>query len=104
MPDSTQNMAITSIIKEAQTKEKITTAPSRKSSIKKAKKKPRLEESTQEFGSNECPPLIRFKPDKDPITTFTYSSLVPSLPKISILPIEPPIKQTPHYIYLILQT
>ncbi|MBA0706439.1 hypothetical protein Golax_018548, partial [Gossypium laxum] len=76
---STQNMDISTILKEARTKGKTTVVLSSKVTSKKMKKKVRLEESTQETESSECSPLIRHKSGNEPTTTVTHTSPVLTL-------------------------
>ncbi|KAL1165896.1 hypothetical protein V6Z11_A06G159600 [Gossypium hirsutum] len=68
---------------------KTNVALSRKTTTKKTNKRPRLEESTQETGSSECPPLTRHRSEKEPALIVTCTSLVFALPEAPIPPMEP---------------
>ncbi|MBA0577301.1 hypothetical protein Golob_025260 [Gossypium lobatum] len=94
---STQNMDISTILKEARTKGKTTVVLSSKVTLKKMKKKVRLEESTQETESSECSPLIRHKSGNEPTTTVTHTSPVLTLHMVA----DSSMKAVPHTVSLI---
>ncbi|KAH1039701.1 hypothetical protein J1N35_041444 [Gossypium stocksii] len=82
------NIDITTILNEAQLKEKIIVAPSRKITKKKSKKRLRLDETVQETRSSECPPLTRRRPNKKPTITVSHSSSAITFSKIPVPFIE----------------
>ncbi|KAK5770976.1 hypothetical protein PVK06_047143 [Gossypium arboreum] len=80
-------------LKRARHKEKTTVAPPCKIAVKITRKRAKSNEGTQESDSNEWPPLLRHKSNKELIATVTHSSLVFILPEIPPVP-EGSIPQT----------
>lgn len=78
-----QEMYISSILIRDRGKEKTTSILPHKTKTKDTRKRARKKEGTWESESSECPPLVRYKSNKEPAVTITlilgsYSSRVSS--------------------------
>ncbi|KAH1038765.1 hypothetical protein J1N35_040508 [Gossypium stocksii] len=89
---NTQDMDISSILKGTHSLGKTTVTSSKKIVEKKTKKRVRIEESTQESSSSDCPPLIGHRPRREPVATVS-----PTLTILTLLEIPSLLEESAYH-------